>query len=135
MELDIHSHSSPSTTGALSLFRKEARKSCERLGWPNRQSEAWRYTTLKSLKDIPWVPASLNQEKINAENVRALLKEEHFNLVFVNGTFLDNLSSALPPDLLWTEATDLPLSASPDVFEKFQAAYFEKRFMKLLKLT
>jgi len=66
--------------------------------------EAWKYTSLRSLRDVLFVPAQT--ATINATELPPLLDANGQRLVFVNGVFQPALSSMahLPPDLISGDA-------------------------------
>lgn len=71
-------------------------------GWPKRSEEAWKYTSLKPLSEMQLQPntrgGSLSEAVLSA--VRSKLSSAHFNFVFINGVFVDALSTAKVPGVI-----------------------------------
>ncbi|MCZ2723118.1 Fe-S cluster assembly protein SufD [Marinomonas sp. 15G1-11] len=86
-----------STSDWLSPIRSVSLAALKDTPWPTRKTEAWRYTSLKSLERATLSPSpSVNQD--TPEQIDGF---ESFNLVFRNGEFdLDSLTQPLPAGLM-----------------------------------
>src|SRR5687768_7456188 len=107
--------------------RRSAMNQCARLGWPSRKDESWKYTSLKSLREIEWTPSNLAPQRPAPEILRRvfeLIKQEHCNLVFVNGLFNSALSSPLPEGAEWKGLAEFPDLDKENVFANLQGVYF-----------
>lgn len=64
-------------------------------GWPKRSEEAWKYTSLKSISEMQFKPAVRGAAFLQTmlADVRGHLSTNHFNFVFINGVFVDSLST------------------------------------------
>lgn len=88
-----------STSDWLSPIRVASLAALKKTPWPTRKTEAWRYTSLKSLERATLSPvASVNQDTLDVID-----GYESVNLVFRNGEFDDGaLTSELPNGLTIT---------------------------------
>lgn len=76
----------------LQKIRNNARVYFKKNGWPTPQNEEWKYTNVKVLKDLNFIPASVKEKKpINY--IQSLLPKNCYNLVFVNGVFSEEMSN------------------------------------------
>jgi Fe-S cluster assembly protein SufD len=82
----------------LAQHRRHAVEQLQRLGFPQRRQEAWRYTSVERLLKQTFVPADRKVPHIDIEAVR-LPQLDAYRIVFVNGNFVDALSDlkGLPP--------------------------------------
>ena len=68
-------------------LRKEAAARFARLGLPTRKLEAWKYTDLGALRQVPWRSVSGEDGAARIDFIPSLFAPEHprFRLVFVHG--------------------------------------------------
>lgn len=69
-------------------------------GYPSKQMEEWKYTSVKSIQETTWKPA-LEQKKPAApieKQLQVHLNSHFYNLVFINGQYSERLSSAKIPN-------------------------------------
>ncbi|MBL7669170.1 MAG: Fe-S cluster assembly protein SufD [Bdellovibrionaceae bacterium] len=125
-------------TGPVRVGRGKAHAAALSLGLPTRKSEDWKYTSLKALDEVSWIPAQLNRRPLSLEHsqqIASMLPAGFTNLVFVNGEFIPQHSSPLPGDFTWTESESFDLtptsssSSAASFFETLQGVYFQKRFV------
>lgn len=132
-------------TGRPHELRKKSLALLQAQGAPTRKSEAYKYTSLKGLVEVPWIPAALSSPQLNIDGAPGInpqvvaaiapLKSPDFtNIVFVNGHHIAGLSDSLPPEAKWSEETDISEAEleTKDTEKSFaeilQNAYFLKRF-------
>lgn len=75
----------------LQDLRKEGFAHFERVGWPTRRHEEWKYTSTKGLQEQAFVLASSTGE-VDAAVLDAARVADSVELVFVDGVFSANLS-------------------------------------------
>lgn len=121
----------------ISPLRKSAYEECLLLGIPSRKLENWKYTNISTLANIEWIPSNLNQPMPSAKiqgQIKNLIREQHCNIVFVNGIFNSTFSSELPSGVEWKQLHDFPNNdESNDLFEKLQKVYFKDRYFLKIK--
>jgi Fe-S cluster assembly protein SufD len=90
----------PNRQGWLSAIRHAAIAEFRKRGLPTPRDEAWRYTNLTHLAEVPFVPAAPPRlEEVGREELRrfTLPSMSSFQVVFVDGVLAPGLSSrALP---------------------------------------
>lgn len=91
----------------------------EKLGWPTRKLEAWKYTSLKEVQEAHLLGFAQKQTDLSFDANAAinLIADKNFiNLVFVNGSFNAELSDSA--DLKILNWNDLSTEEQKEVFEK-----------------
>ena len=79
----------------LKSERSKARETWEQTGFPSRQNEAWKYTSVSSLTEVDWAlakPLSSSEAEATYRKSRLPVKVSG-ELVFVNGEFVPQLST------------------------------------------
>jgi Fe-S cluster assembly protein SufD len=78
----------------LQTIRRRSLQRFEREGFPGRKVEAWKYTNLKNIADVPFVHEAERSPAPDLESVIAPHRVEHAaaELVFVNGHFAASFS-------------------------------------------
>lgn len=132
-------------TGRPQELRKKSLAMLHAQGAPTRKSEAYKYTSLKGLVEVPWIPAALSSPLVSSSGAPGLnsqvvtsiatLKSDDFtNIVFVNGHHIASLSDSLPPEAMWSEETDVSEAeweakdTEKSFAETLQDVYFLKRY-------
>lgn len=79
----------------LGELREAAMARFVTLGFPTRRSEAWKYTDLRPLQKVPFLPARGTDAAVSIDRMPALLPTDlrRYRLVFVNGGFRPELSN------------------------------------------
>ena len=96
----------------LDTLRRTGRACFAELGFPKTKQEAWRFTNLGAIERTLFLPASAASAAVAIDVLPAVTPSHR--LVFVNGVFRADLSSAEP---LAGGAFAGPLSARPDLVE------------------
>ncbi|MFN8391485.1 MAG: Fe-S cluster assembly protein SufD [Bdellovibrionota bacterium] len=89
----VHTMLQSDTSPIASLRRKAFEKFLE-LGIPTSKNEDWKYTSLQSLSRTSFVLAGTPERAITRDQIAAYFLEGASRLVFVNGRFAEELSSA-----------------------------------------
>lgn len=72
--------------GPLASIRDQAARRFEEMGWPSTRMEAWKYTSLKSVREVAWATVSpVAAADVDARVDARRLPEAWAELVFVNG--------------------------------------------------
>lgn len=92
---------------ALEMIRASGRDAFGQQGLPTRQSENWRYTSLKNLEAAEFIPALAAEATLSHEELRSLaldLDGDFHRAVFVNGQLDRTLSDTedWPAELQWS---------------------------------
>lgn len=84
--------------GWLKDLRLESLERFRELGFPTNKDEEWRFTTVGPIANTDFAPASRpsRPQDIDLEDLSLCLFDS-YRLVFVNGFFSPELSTALPP--------------------------------------
>ena len=79
----------------LKKIQSNARAYFSKNGWPAPHDEEWKYTSTKELKELNLSPNLLGKQKpqVNEKHIFPLLPKNFYNLVFVNGQFIETLSN------------------------------------------
>lgn len=130
MEFLLESSQLSPASPALEERRAKGREAFAKLGWPTRRSEAWKYTSLRSLSETAFRSSLSEATGLGHDSLKRLsesLSSEHLNLVFVNGRLDRTLSDRQewPPGLSFTEQIDELSNSAPfvDGTEALAAAY------------
>lgn len=97
--------------------RKEAISVFEKKGFPTKKDEAWKYTSLSALlkNDFSLFPKVKNQ--VTKEQIRPFLAEcDSYNVVFVDGDFIPELSDAQSNDFMISPLSDILKSSDNKEF-------------------
>lgn len=111
----------------LESFRQAGFEYVSKLGLPTRKDENWKYSSTKELGSLQFIPPVLVYAAPTHDllaQVKKHVNPEFINLVFVDGTFSDILSSDLPAGLTMTaEASRSGEVEFKDSFDAMNAAY------------
>lgn len=77
---------------AIQLLRQRGSESFEKLNWPTKKNERWKYTSLKELGDLDFIYPQGSLSAASKSQVEALKLKDFFNIVFINGVFQAALS-------------------------------------------
>lgn len=115
---EIHNNNTPPW---LEPHRREAFDNFQKLGWPTRNYEDWKYTDLTGIKKINFLSAVPKQyflEKKVVDRLRSDRQDVH-ELIFINGHYSDEYSSIgnLPKDVVITNMRTALTSGSA-IFKK-----------------
>ena len=85
----------------LAALRSQAANDWQNIQWPTRKTEHWKYTSLASLQKntLGLVNASSTKSANDWKNSVELIDVNAIRLVFVNGIFDAESSSALPENI------------------------------------
>jgi Fe-S cluster assembly protein SufD len=115
---------------SLGPLRKAAGERLHELGWPTKRDDAFRYCDLRHLADTRWQPAP--PARIEADRLDDLAIEgTGTRLVFVNGRFAAEHSSALPDGvrilgpMLGETSIDQVANFTDDAFAQLATAMVE----------
>lgn len=80
--------------------RQEALKAFEKLGFPTKKEENWKYTSLKALlkKDYTLFPKEAEEISLDTLKKHSLESISSYRLVFINGVFSASLSDTVHKD-------------------------------------
>ncbi len=105
----------------LAAIREQSIDRFAGLGWPNRKSEAWKYTNLKTVEDVPFGLGRSAKTAAKVEFVPCLFSGAVAapRLVFVNGHYNERLSALheLPEGITATSLAEI-LKTNPGLVEK-----------------
>lgn len=109
-------------------LREQALSRLAQLEIPNKKMENWKYTSLRDLQNLELIPAELNEQLPNHEQLKEIqkyLKNDFYHIVFVDGKLNQTLSSELP---LAIQIKDCELEQlnSDDYFTVLNCAYLQK---------
>lgn len=80
----------------LHAIRRTALATFKELGFPTTKHEEWRFTNVKPIATREFQPATRTQSGVSADSIRPFSFSTPNRLVFVNGLFARELSSAGP---------------------------------------
>ncbi len=104
----------------LDQRRDEAAARLDRLSWPSRKDEGWRYTSLEPLRDPQFAPAAQPLSALLPEDIESLLLANGRvpDLVFANGRFAPALSNPRAlPDGVWMGSLARALREKPEALK------------------
>ena len=111
----------------LESFRQAGFDYVSRLGLPTRKDENWKYSSTKELGSLQFIPPVLAYAAPTHDllaRVKQHLNSEFINLVFIDGTFSDILSSDLSTGLTMTADSSSAQGADfKDSFDAMNAVY------------
>ena len=84
----------------LSALRQSAAARFAEVGFPTRRDEEWRFTNVSPIAETPFTLATKAQSELSAEGLSRFTYQDlaGTQMVFVNGHFASDLSSATFPD-------------------------------------
>ena len=125
---DFTGTDSGSDAGGPSWLRGLRASAAERfaaVGFPTRRNEEWRFTNVSPIVETPFTPAINTQSQLTADGLRSFTYEGMggTQLVFVNGHFRADLSSAAFPEGVIVSSLSAAMAAFPELIENHLGRY------------
>lgn len=115
----------------LNTLRRNGQKYFSAHGFPTRKDENWKYTSVKEIQEKSFAPAALQRKnkipQAIQKNILNQLNKELTNLVFYNGSFVEELSDLKD---LKGKAEIFPLSLAKNVILKIKSQRKEVKSLR-----
>lgn len=127
-------NSAAPASGALASLRQAGFDYVSNKGLPTRKDEDWHYTSVRTIVDSEYMPGSLVDVKslFGKESLEKYLNPEFTNLVFINGRLREDLSDALPANVVFGESQAFTDSFL-DAFDALNGAYTQQVYELQIK--